>query len=154
MGLLSLQKAEAGTHIYLDIKKELIRIYAPKPQDSYNRALTRTMTGLPSQLGYKIIEDVCKKPTKFDNCCCAGHVLALWCNQLPVNVRAHISNSEFTKETYKAVFEAADRVFLSSSKVSVAAVSLDETLPAFAPQNQPAVVAATAARVASMTGWI
>ena len=44
----------------------------------------------------------------------------------------------FTKETYKEVFEAADRVFLSSRQVSVAAVQLDETLPAFTPQNQPA----------------
>ena len=44
-------KANAGAHIYLDIKTRLINIYAPKPSDSYRRALTRTMVGLPSQLG-------------------------------------------------------------------------------------------------------
>ena len=58
MGFLSLQKAEAGAHIYLDIKNELMRIYAPKPQDAYNKALSRTMVGLPSQLGYQIINDI------------------------------------------------------------------------------------------------
>ena len=148
MGLLSLGKAEAGPHIYLDIKRELMRIYAPKPQDAYNKALTRTMTGLPSQLGYKLVNDVCKKPTKFDNCCCAAHVLALWSNQLPVNIRAHISDKVFTKETYKEVFEAADKVFNSSKQIAatrasqVAATELDETLPAFNEQNQPTQTAA------------
>ena len=41
--LLTLQKENAGPNIYLNIKNELIRIYAPKPQDTYRRALTRTM---------------------------------------------------------------------------------------------------------------
>ena len=71
MGFLQLQKAEAGAHIYLDIKNELIRIYAPKPQDAYNKALSRTLAGLPSQLGYQIINDICRKPVKLDACCCA-----------------------------------------------------------------------------------
>ena len=145
-GLLSLQKADAGEHIYLDIKKELVRIYAPKPSDAYNKALTRTMTGLPSQLGYQIVNDVCKKPTKLEACCCAGAVEAIWSNKLPINIRAHISNMAFTKETYKNVFEAADGVYNSSKSISVAATTvqanLDETLPAFNQQNQPTQVAA------------
>ena len=141
-GFLTLQKADAGNHIYYDIKTELIRINAPKPQDAYNKALSRTMTGLPSQLGYKIIDDICRKPTKLDGCCCAGAALAIWSNQLPVQIRAHISQRTFTKETYKEVFEAADQVFNSSKQVSVAAMALDETLPAFTAQNQPSQVAA------------
>ena len=68
---------------------------------------------------------------------------------LPVNVRAHISNMPFTKDTYKEVFEAADKVFLSSKQVTVAAMvagdssgsALNETLPAFTTQNQPQVAA-------------
>ena len=59
---LVLQKEQAGRHIYLDIKTELLRLYAPKPQESYKKALTRTMVGLPSQLGYQLINDVCKAP--------------------------------------------------------------------------------------------
>ena len=138
---LSLQKAEAGEHIYLDIKNELIRIYAAKPQDSYRKALTRTMVGLPSQLGLQIVDDICKKPTKLAGCCCAGAALALWSDKLPVNIRAHVSQKEFTQATYKQVFEDADKVFLASKQVSVAAVKLDETLPAFSPHNQPEVAA-------------
>ena len=143
MGFLQLQKAEAGAHIYLDIKRELLRIYAPKPQDAYNKALARTMAGLPSQLGYQIINDICQKPVKLEGCCCAGAALAIWSNQLPINIRAHISNMTFDKNTYKSVFEAADRVFNSArqSNVAVAAItakpSLDETQSAFSPQNQP-----------------
>ena len=146
-GFLTLPKTSAGAHIYLDAKLELIRIYAPKPMESYKRALTRTMVGLPSQLGHQLVNDVCKKPVKMVGCCCPPHVQALWSLQLPVNVRAHISNREFTGDTYKSVFEAADQCFLSAKQISVAALSapsggsLDETLPAFSTQNQPQVAA-------------
>ena len=149
--LLTLQKAEAGTNIYYKIKTELIRIYAPKPQDSYRKALGRTLTGLPSQLGAQIIDDICKKPSKLEGCCCAGAALAIWTMKLPVTTLAHISNMPFTKETYKKVFEAADQVHMSSQQVTVAAVTnagsqMDETLPAFSTQNQPSQVAALSQR--------
>ena len=140
---LVLQQTEAGNSIYKDVKTEIIRIYAPKPQDSYAKALTRTMVGLPSQLGYQIVNDICKKPKKLEGCCCAQAALAIWSLQLPVNIRAHISDKEFSSETYKDVFEAADKVFNSARQVSIAAVSADlnETQPAFTPQNQPQVAA-------------
>ena len=142
----TLQKADAGAHIYLDIKKELIRIYAAKPCDSYRKALSRTMTGLPSQLGYQIVDDICKKSQKLVGCCCPAAALALWTDKLPVNVREHISNEEFTAETYKAIFNAADKVFLSGRPSQVAAVSsLNETLPAFNPHNQPSAEVAAIA---------
>ena len=67
---LTLPKSEAGNKIYYDIKQSLVRIYAPRPQDSYAKSLSRTMTGLPSQLGYQIIDDICKKPQKLVGCCC------------------------------------------------------------------------------------
>ena len=90
-----------------------------------------------------------KKTTKLDGCCCEAATMALWSMSLPVNIRAHISNMSFTKDTYKSVFEAADKVFLSAKQVTVAAMSanpsassaLDETLPAFTTQNQPQVAA-------------
>ena len=59
---------------------------------------------------------------------------------------------EFNHTTFKGVFEAADKVFMSAKQVtvaqlSVAATSLDQTLPAFTTQNQPtAEVAAIAAK--------
>ena len=134
---LELPRTQAGANIYYDIKQEIIRIYAPKPQTAYKRALGRTMVGLPSQLGHQIVNDVCKKPVKLVGCCCSAAVLAIWEMKLPIEVRAHISNKEFTATTYKEVFEAADKVHQSAQSVSVAAVGLDETLPAFSQQNQP-----------------
>ena len=145
--LLTLNQTEAGNDIYLKIKRDLIRIYAPKPEDSYKKALGRAMVGLPSQLGLQIVEDICKKVPKLAGCCCAGAALAIWSMALPVNIRAHISDKDFTAATYKDVFETADKVFLSSKQVTVAAMSskadssLDETLPAFQSQNQPQVAA-------------
>ena len=136
---LTLQKESAGDHIYLDIKTELIRIYAAKPDASYRKALTRTMVGLPSQLGYQILNDVCKKASKLDGCCCPAAVQALWVDKLPASVRAHISDREFSKETYKTIFEAADKCYTSQKQITVAAVSLDETMPAFDQHNQPQV---------------
>ena len=59
--LLSLTQTQAGNNIYYRVKQELLRLYAPKPKDSYNKALTRTMVGLPSQLGNQLVNDVCKK---------------------------------------------------------------------------------------------
>ena len=140
---LTLTQTQAGADIYFKIKTKLIKLYAPTPQASYRKALTRTLVGLPSQLGYQLMDDVCKKPDKFDGCCCAGAVLALWTDRLPVNVRAHVSDKTFDKNTFKEVFETADQVYLSSKQVSVLAAvtttpeSLNETLPAFAAQNQP-----------------
>ena len=115
--MLTLQKSEAGENIYLRIKNELMRIYAPKPQDSYRKALSRTMTGLPSQLGAQIVEDYlsARNPLNSRVVVVQGHaVLAIWSMKLPVQVLAHISNRSFTKDTYKEVFNAADQVFLSS----------------------------------------
>ena len=142
--LLVLEKEEAGNDIYKRIKSELLRIYSPKPSDSYRKALTRQMVGLPSQLGHQIVDDICKKAAKLTGCCCAAAAQALWSIQLPVHVRQHISNMEFTAQTYKEVFQAADQCYMSSKQVSIAAVAapLDETLPAFDQQNQPVQVAA------------
>ena len=75
---LSLPQSTAGDSIYLDIKKELMRIYAPKPTDSFKKALGRTMVGLPSQLGYQLVDDICKKHPKLTGCCCPPAIQALW----------------------------------------------------------------------------
>ena len=106
------------------------------------------MVGLPSQLGYQIVDDVCKKATKLSGCCCSGAVEALWSDKLPVSIQAHISGRTFDHNTYKDVFEAADQCYLASNQVnSVAAMTaqssdMNETLPAFSNQNQPSQVAA------------
>ena len=82
------------------------------------------MVGLPSQLGKQLVDDICTKHPKLRGCCCAKAVHALFTNQIPVNINQHISNMDFNADTYLQVFEAADRVYLSSKTVtSVAALS-------------------------------
>ena len=76
-------------------------------------------------------------------------MLAIWTMKLPSNIYAHICDRAFNKDTYKSVFEDADKVFLSNKSVNVAAIAatansgdnLDETVSAFTPQNQPQVAA-------------
>ena len=105
--------------------------------------MSRTMVGLPSQLGLQIVDDVCEKGKKLETCCCRRAALSIWTDKLPVHIRSHISNMPFDHTTYKTVFEAADKVHLASRQVQVSAVStMDETLPAFTPENQPGQVAA------------
>ena len=59
--LLILQKAEAPADLYKQIKTEILGIHAPTEENSYKKALSRVLVGLPSQLGQTLINDICKK---------------------------------------------------------------------------------------------
>ena len=117
--LLILQKSACPGDIYKQIKTEILRIHAPKKEDAFKKALSRVLTGLPSQLGETLINDICDKPIKLDNCCCHKAIYTLWCIQLPLNVRGQIADDDFNKNTYKAVFQKADKVFLSTKTTEV-----------------------------------
>ena len=123
--LLRLKKTEAGPTPYYNVKMALVKLYELRPRDTFKKALGRVLVGLPSQLGKQIVDDVCDRPIKLRGCCCAKAVNALWTNQLPVNINQHISNMDFNGATYLDVFDAADRVYLSSSKnvTSIAALT-------------------------------
>ena len=118
--LLELKKSEASTQIYKEIKDEILRIYAPKTEDKYKLALSRVLTGLPSQLGLQLVNDICDKSTKLSCGCCIKAVFTLWCLQLPASVKGHIANMPFTQDTYRTVFNAADKVFLSTKPADIA----------------------------------
>ena len=144
--LLSLQKSEAPDDLYKQIKGEILHIHAPKKEDAFKRALSRVLTGLPSQLGQDLINDTCTHPIKLTTCCCAHIVLTLWTLQLPAAVRASIADREFTGATYNAVFQSADKVYLSTKDTqvnpAVAAISgqdksgEDTQVAALRPQNR------------------
>ena len=132
MALLCLQKAEAPADLYKQIKNEILRIHAPKKEDTFKKALSRVLVGLPSQLGQTLINDICDKAPKLTGCCCAKAVYTLWVLQLPASVRAAVADREFNATTYAAVFQSADKVFLSTKEAdinpTVAALSgLDKT---------------------------
>ena len=127
---LVLQKAEAPPDLYKQIKKEILRIHAPKNEDAFKKALSRVLVALPSQLGATLINDICDQPTKLEGCCCAKIVRTLWTMQLPLGVRSFVANMDFTAQNYNDVFQAADKVFLSTKDTevspAVAAVTLKD----------------------------
>ena len=120
MSLLVLKKSEVSPLIYKEIKTEILRIYAPEQEDKYKKALSRVLTGLPSQLGQQLITDICDKPIKLSCGCCSKAVRTLWTLQLPSAVRGHVANMKFDKDTYSEVFKAADKVFLSTKAADMA----------------------------------
>ena len=128
MSLLSIKKSSAPPDLYKKIKDEILRIHAPRKQDTYKKALSRVLTGLPSQLGQELINDICDKDVKLVGCCCAKAVFCLWSIQLPLTVRSQISNLTFDHATYQQVFQTADNIYLSTKvtevSASVAAVGL------------------------------
>ena len=119
--LLTLKQSAAPTDLYKQIKMEILRIHAPKECENFKRALSRVLTGLPSQLGQVLIDDTCDKPIKLEGCCCSKAVRALWTLQLPIQVRGHVADMEFNKSTYQAVFLAADKVFISTKATELSA---------------------------------
>ena len=56
--LLILPKSAAPTDLYKRIKTEILRIHAPKKEDTFKKALSRVLVGLPSQLGQDLINDM------------------------------------------------------------------------------------------------
>ena len=79
---------------YKQVKNEILRIFGPKPEVAIDRALGRTLTGLPSSLARGIAEDVCQDD--LDCRCCPAVVMALWKRHLPENVRAVTTPSQRT----------------------------------------------------------
>ena len=119
--LLVLKKSEAPDDLYKQIKTEILRIHAPEKEETFKKALSRVMVGLPSQLGETLVNDICTKSKKLTGCCCANAIKTLWTIQLPVQVKGQVANMQFDHSTYKDVFQAADKVYLSTKATEVSA---------------------------------
>ena len=140
--LMKLSQTAAGNDIYLKIKTRLLKLYGPKPEDSYLRAKSRVLTGKPSQLGKLLVEDICPGDVKLDGCHCARQVWGMFREALPILIRNHIADMPFTADTYEAVFDKADQVFDSNQGTepvthkSVAAVSSNSSEVAALQKNK------------------
>ena len=140
--LLILKQSAAPVDIYKRLKTEILRIHAPQQDACFKKALSRVLTGLPSQLGQQLINDICPKPVKLEGCCCHKAVYALWTIQLPISVRSSVANMEFTNATYQTVFESADKVFLSTKSTEVSAGVAAISKPSASAAEDTAQVAA------------
>ena len=122
--LLRLNKDEAGELPYKDIKDAILEMYAPKPQDCIDKALSRVLTTRPSLLAKQLINDLCKCKPVLTSKCCADIVFGLFRRQLPTAVRNRLAGEVFTKDTYKAVLILADQVYQSNQPDAHGAASV------------------------------
>ena len=97
--LLKLQQTAAGADIYLRIKQRLLKLYGPKPEDAYERAKNRVLTGKPSQLGKLLVEDLCPAEVKLEGCNCSNTVWGMFREKIPIVIRNHIADMQFNAET-------------------------------------------------------
>ena len=129
--LMTLSKTAAGTDIYFRIKKELLDLFGPKPEDAYIKAKNRIMSGKPSQMGKLLVEDICSECAVKMSGCCAKIVWGMFREKLPIVIRNHIADLPFNKDTYRDVFKKADQVWDSNRdsepRPTVAAVKVDQT---------------------------
>ena len=112
--LLRLDEDEAGTTPYLDIKKAIIKLFAPKAHEGLDKALGRVLTTRPSQLTKQIIEDICQCKPALNCPCCANIVYGISRRQFPTAVRNQIAKMKFDKDSYLEVLDHADEVFVHS----------------------------------------
>ena len=121
---------------YKLLKKEILRIFGPKPERAVERALGRVLVDTPSHLARDLVNDLCK--TQLKDCqCCPAIVSTLWKRQLSSQVRAGIAHCQFNAETFNAVVQLADDIHSTSypagaqvAALQAGAAGLDETQPA------------------------
>ena len=104
---------EHGDTPYLDLKLQLLKIYGPRPEDSFAKATSRVLVGKPSTLAKQIINDFCECGKAIECKCCAKIAFGIWVKNLPTYIKAHISNQPFNSTTYQTVIDMADNVWLS-----------------------------------------
>jgi len=142
---IRLDEDERGATPYFDLKTELLKLYGPRPEDCFAKAISRVLVGKPSALGKQIINDFCICAKPLASPCCANIAFGIWSKNLPTYVRSHISEKVFNKDTYKEVFEMADKCWLTHRQESpaVAAIKADNAtaLASSTDMENPAVAA-------------
>ena len=113
MSFISLSEDELSATPYFDLKTELLKLYGPRPEDSFNKAISRVLVGKPSTLGKQVINDFCECKPQINCKCCSKIAFGIWQKNLPTYIKAHISNMEFNATTHPQIFEMADKVWMS-----------------------------------------
>ena len=109
---------------YLKLKTEILRIFSPPEDADFERAMSRVLSGKPSQLARALVNDLCNQETHLDGCCCSKFIFGLWKRQLPSGVKQKIASEPFTKENFQKILKLADDAYQSCRpSQSVAAVA-------------------------------
>ena len=109
--ILRLKQEEAGTHIYKDLKQEILSLFGKKDQDAYKKAKALTFDGPPSALGKKLIHLLCPDSKPFQNCHCAKFVFGMWDEKMTPQIKTSYAGLKFDHTSYKNIFNLADDVW-------------------------------------------
>ena len=138
--ILRLSEADAGPHIYKDLKEEILQLYGPREEDAFKKALALRLTGTPSALGKKLIHIWCPSAKPFVNCHCSKVVYGFWSAQLSAPILSGLANLKFNQDTYADIFKLADELWRRNggteapSHAVVAAASAQDDSQSAAPQ--------------------
>ena len=146
--ILRLTEDEAGTHVYRDLKAEILKLYGPKDEDAYLKAtaLTRSDNPRPSALGKKILHLICPGAKPFESCHCAKIVYGMWVSKLSQTEKAAILSLKFDQTTYQQIFDLADKSWLSTGSSTTAVVAAVAT-----PSSDASQAALDAAQVSAVS---
>ena len=158
--LLRKKEADLNNAGYKKLKDEIIRIFGPKQDAAFKRAMSRVLTDKPSTLARELVDDMCEK--ELDGCCCHKWIVGQWKKHLPLSVRQSIANMKLTKDTFNEILQHADEVFEEStpSGASVAAATWSSDNPTPVDLNQaygagalPTPEEVAALRAGGRGGW-
>ena len=123
--LLKKQESEfTNNDSYKLLKTKIFSIFGAAEEDPFERAMGRVLSGLPSQLARKLVNDLCDH--ELVGCCCHKFIFGQWRRSLPTSVRQGIAHMQFRAETFDEITKLADKIYnqgKSSAQISVAAVS-------------------------------
>ena len=115
--LLSKKESEfVNNDAYLQVKTEIIRIFAPSEDVHFDRAMGRVLSDTPSSLARALVNDLCEKTPHLQGCCCRKFIGGLWKKQLPSSVRAAIADTPFNADNFNAVLKTADNTFKANKR--------------------------------------
>ena len=137
-------KDSAGDTPYKDIKTELLKLYKPKKEDAFERALSRKLSDFakPSAFGKALIDDICVCDSPLQSECCQRVIGGLWVRQLPLVIRQRLAGQDFSVASYKSMFELADALYKTPTTTHqpvIAAVSSVSSPPSALNETQPAL---------------
>ena len=122
--------------IYKKCKLRLLKVYGPRPEEAFEKALTLPLVGLPSDAAKQIRALVCPGVPPMQGCHCHIAISSIWRKLLSKDVRGAIANLDL-QTNFDQTIEAADvyhKAYLAGARV--AAVS--HANPAAAPAHLPA----------------
>ena len=137
--LLRKKETDLGNNAYKRLKTEILRIFSPREEADFERAMARVLIDTPSALARDLVNDLCQH--ELTGCCCHKFIVGLWKRQLPLAVRQATAHIKFNAENFNQICELADKVYAqgrpsgatAAGAPSIAAVQL----PHYNPQQIP-----------------